>query len=359
MLDLVVPCCPMLFHFGMSPRMAAYRVLRGVLPPWAWQSATCVLRAPSVINLEPLHVHHVELDTSLRPRDHRYVLAVQKAWSFSTRFLILLFVFFKLFVFICLHGVKSANGPNEKDFRTCYLASITPWLRPWESCFKKIPSCLFSRVYCPKASKSSIQWATRVLMPVCVSRLSFFLLSLMSDRSGLGPGKYTDQLQSTACSNCPIGLLCRYVAWTHFYTNIFATLYTFLHFCKHQKSLGLWLLCKSKRIQIVRLLCGPRTGLSKCNACPAGRETVFEAGHQGLWIVCSKSWHRNYWDVIKYSFWSQQWRAQHKLRLYRKGRPKGVPTNDQEGCQVKVYRDLIFFPSPFEIATLWWALDPA
>ena len=205
MLDLVVPCCPMLFHFGMSPRMAAYRVLRGVLPPWAWQSATCVLRAPSVINLEPLHVHHVELDTSLRPRDHRYVLAVQKAWSFSTRFLILLFVFFKLFVFICLHGVKSANGPNEKDFRTCYLASITPWLRPWESCFKKIPSCLFSRVYCPKASKSSIQWATRVLMPVCVSRLSFFLLSLMSDRSGLGPGKYTDQLQSTACSNCPIG----------------------------------------------------------------------------------------------------------------------------------------------------------
>lgn len=33
----------------------------------------------------------------------------------------------------------------------------------------------------------------------------FFLLSLMSDRSGLGPGKYTDQLQSTACSNCPIG----------------------------------------------------------------------------------------------------------------------------------------------------------
>lgn len=206
MLDLVVPCCPMLFHFGMSPRMAAYRVLRGVLPPWAWQSATCVLRAPSVINLEPLHVHHVELDTSLRPRDHRYVLAVQKAWSFSTRFLILLFVFFKLFVFICLHGVKSANGPNEKDFRTCYLASITPWLRAWESCFKKIPSCLFSRVYCPKASKSSIQWATRVLMPVCVSRLSFFLLSLMSDRSGLGPGKYTDQLQSTACSNCPIGL---------------------------------------------------------------------------------------------------------------------------------------------------------
>lgn len=34
---------------------------------------------------------------------------------------------------------------------------------------------------------------------------SVFLLSLMSDRSGLGPGKYTDQLQSTACSNCPIG----------------------------------------------------------------------------------------------------------------------------------------------------------
>lgn len=34
---------------------------------------------------------------------------------------------------------------------------------------------------------------------------SVFLLSLMSDRCGLGPGKYTDQLQSTACSNCPIG----------------------------------------------------------------------------------------------------------------------------------------------------------